>query len=742
VQNIVDDVSWTKHTHNIQFGVNLRLIDDRSVSNANSFPDGQMNQGWLSNGSTVANSGGPFDPPVYGYPTVDFSNYGNEYNSALLGITGIITEGDAIYNYDKQGNPLAVGAPVTRDYGWKESEFYLQDSWKALKNLTITYGLRYAYLQAPAEKTGTQVGSCMISGSVCQPFSLTKYYAESAQQAAAGGAANNVGELAFNLNGRYNHQPDFWKPDHLDLGPRLAFAYSPTPDSGFWNRIFGNGKSSIRAGYSLVFDHFGASTVTTFDNNGSYGLSSDLSNPPGSVYIGTAPRFTNITTIPSGLLPAAPQGGFPAIPSANQFAISWGLDSAIKTPYSHLIDFSIARELKNGSSLEVSYVGRLAHRLLAQEDVAMPINLAVGGNTYFTAAKQLAQLSRAGTSLGAVPQIPYFQQVFAALNGVDLGLGAGPATATQNVYQLFAQNIYNETYALYELDVPDSLSGAGVNPNQTYPSYRFYHDQYSALYAWRSVGNSNYHALEVVYRQHFGAGLQADLNYTYSKSMDITSQAERLNTSGATNYAQILNTWNPNQLYGVSDYDATHQINSNYIWTLPFGRGKQFYSSANRLMEAVIGGWETTGIVRWTSGFPFIVDNGAYYPTNWDIEGWASQIAKIPSHAAARGSLTQRFADPSAVFAAFGHALPGDSGTRNPLRGDGYFSWDSGLDKEFHITDRTKLQLRWEMFNITNSVRFDSHSISATLDNPQNFGQATVLLTNKRLAQFSARIEF
>ena len=69
-------------------------------------------------------------------PTVDFSNYGNEYNSALLGLVGIVTEGDAIYNYDKQGNPLALGAPVKRDYGWKESEVYLQDSWQALKNLT------------------------------------------------------------------------------------------------------------------------------------------------------------------------------------------------------------------------------------------------------------------------------------------------------------------------------------------------------------------------------------------------------------------------------------------------------------------------------------------------------------------------------------------------------------------------------------------------------------------------------
>ena len=742
VRNIVDDLSWTKHSHNVQGGVNIRLIDDRTVSNANSFPDGQMNQGWLSNGSTVANSGGPFDPPVYGYPTVDFSNYGNEYNSALLGLVGIVTEGDAIYNYDKQGTPLAVGAPVKRDYGWKESEFYLQDSWQAVKNLTLTYGLRYAYLQAPAEKTGTQVGACTLTGSGCTPRSLTSYYQGSAQQGAAGGAASNVGELAFNLNGRYNHQSDFWKPDTLDLGPRFAVAYSPTPDSGIFRTLFGAGKTSIRAGYSLVFDHFGAATVNTFDNNGSYGLSSDLSNPPGSEDVGTAPRFTSLTTIPGGLLPAAPAGGFPAVPSANQFAISWGLDSAIKTPYSHLIDFSVARELKSGSSLEVSYVGRLAHRLMTQEDVAMPLNLSAAGTTYFNAARQLANLSRAGTPVTSVGKMPYFEQLFGALDGVDLGYGAGPSSATQNVYQLFQQNIYNETYALYELDVPDSLSGAGVNPNQTYPSYRFYHDQYSALYSWRSIGYSNYHALEVVYRQQLGAGLQADVNYTYSKSMDITSQAERLNTSGATNYAQILNSWMPNQLYGVSDYDATHQINSNYIWALPFGQGKKFLSSTSHLKDAFIGGWQLTGIVRWTSGFPFIMDNGAYYPTNWDIEGWATETSKVSSQAAARGSLTQRFANPSAVFADFGHALPGDSGTRNPLRGDGYFSWDNGLDKEFRITDRYKVQLRWEMFNITNSVRFDSHSISATLDNPQNFGEATTLLTNKRLAQFSARVEF
>jgi hypothetical protein len=740
VQNLADNLSWTKHDHNMAFGTNIRFIDDQRSSNAGSFPDGQMNQGWLTRSSTVANSHGPFDPEQYGFPAVDFSNYGNEYNSAILDLPGIVTEGDAIYNYTKTGSTLAIGAPVKREYRWNEYEFFGQDTWRVLSSLTLTYGLRYSYLQAPAETSGTQVGTCQYVGGTCEPYALSRYYNGSIAQARAGGAANNVGEVGFNLNGRYNHASDFWTPDKNDFGPRLALAYSPAPAGGMWKKLLGNQQSSVRAGYSLVFDHFGAATVQTFDTTGSYGLSSHLSNAPGSVAIELAPRFTGINNVPQSLLPSAPKGGFPAIPAATgngAFAISWGLDSAIKTPYSHLFDMSVTRALHNGASVEVSWVGRYAHRQLAQEDVAMPINLTVGGTSYFTVAAQMAKMARANVQVNSVGNVAYWQQLYPNLNGQDIGLGYGPLTATQNVYALFLSNLYNETYALYQLDLPGGLP----NGNTAGKPFRFYHDQYSAIYTWRSIGNSNFNALEAVYRQHFG-GLQADFNYTLSKSLDITSQAERLGSSGGINYAQIMNSWEPNQLYGPSDYDVRHQLNSNFVWDMPFGTGKKYLSAANRLTNELIGGWQTTGIVRWTSGFPFEMNNGAYYPTNWDIQGYGQLVTPIPSHANARGSLTQRFADPAAVFAAFAHALPGQSGTRNPMRGDGFFDWDEGVNKTFAIHEKFKLILRWDMFNMTNSVRFDPHSINATLDNPQSFGNATGLLTNYRLSQFAARVEF
>jgi hypothetical protein len=174
VQNLVDNLSWTKHDHNFAFGTDIRFIDDQRVSNAQSFPDAQMNQGWLTRSSTIANSNGPFDPEVYGFPAVDFANYGNEYNDAIMLLAGTLPEADAVYNYTKTGSILAVGTPIKRDYRWNEYEFYGQDTWRIHNTLTLTYGLRYSYLQAPAETSGTQVGTCQFSGSVCRPYPLTR----------------------------------------------------------------------------------------------------------------------------------------------------------------------------------------------------------------------------------------------------------------------------------------------------------------------------------------------------------------------------------------------------------------------------------------------------------------------------------------------------------------------------------------------------------------------------------------
>jgi hypothetical protein len=744
VHNIVDDISWVKGNHTLQFGVNLRFITDSRVSYENSFSSASMNTGWLSPDSAIANTGTALDPAASGFPAVAGS-FHRFYDNSALTVVGIVTEGDAIYNYDRAGNPLALGSPVKRRYAVKEYEMYGQDSWKITPSLTLTYGLRWTLLAPPFETSGTQVGPCTLQGTSCTPLSLANWFNRSAQEGATGGAAINAGEVSFAPAGPLNHRPGFWDWDYKDFGPRASMVWAPDPGDGWLSKIFGKkGQFSIRGGYSLVYDHFGVGTANTFDSAGSFGLTSQVSNPPGTVTVGSAPRFVGISDIPGGLLPAAPPGGFPATPDPSAFAITWGLDNTMKTPYSHVIDLAVSRQLTQDTLLEVAYVGRFARRLLVQQDIAMPLDLVDPKSKmdYFTAATMLSKMGYAGVNPKDVKAIPYWENMFPALAGTDIGFGTN-TTATQVIYNIFANNLANETYALFELDVPNDISGAGFNvPGHSYQPYRYYHDQFSSLYSWRTIGESGYNALQVSFRKRFSHGIQGDFNYAWSKSMDWTSAAERVGTSGRNNYAQIINTWRPKQLRGVSDFDATHQINSNWIYELPFGKGRKFGSGANGLVDAFIGGWQLAGLFRWTSGYPFGVDEGGQWPTNWDIEGWANLEGNYPAGARDRGQGPNAFKNPAGVLATFRSAYPGESGTRNPLRGDGYFGIDTGLSKYFRITERAKAQLRWETFNITNTVRYDVHTVGNRLDQPTPFGKYTQTLTNPRVMQFALRLEF
>jgi hypothetical protein len=139
-----------------------------------------------------------------------------------------------------------------------------------------------------------------------------------------GGSASAIGTVSFDLNGRANGKSDFWQPDKGRLLAACGHRMSPEFDHGLLGKLFGSaGKSSVRAGYGMTYDHFGAGVLNSFDTSGSFGLTTNVSNPPGFLTVSTAPRFQGITSIPDGLLPAAPPGGFPATPDPSLFAISW-----------------------------------------------------------------------------------------------------------------------------------------------------------------------------------------------------------------------------------------------------------------------------------------------------------------------------------------------------------------------------------------------------------------------------------
>ena len=124
--------------------------------------------------------------------------------------------------------------------------------------------------------------------------------------------------------------------------------------------------------------------------------------------------------------------------------------------------------------------------------------------------------------------------------------------------------------------------------------------------------------MNLTLRKSLSSGIQFDVNYAFSKSIDVGSNAERVNvfdTVGGFS-SQVINSWAPNQLRAVSDFDMRHQLNSNWVIDLPFGRGKTFGSGMGRAADAIFGGWGLSGLFHWSSGLPFSVFPGDGWPTN------------------------------------------------------------------------------------------------------------------------------
>ena len=274
------------------------------------------------------------------------------------------------------------------------------------------------------------------------------------------------------------------------------------------------------------------------------------------------------------------------------------------------------------------------------------------------------------------------------------------------------------------------------------------------MYGWSSIGTSNYHALQVSLRKQFSHGVQFDFNYTFSKSIDITSAASRVGFSvyGYQNIglvgSRLANDFSPNLARAVSDFDLTQQMNVNWIADLPIGKGRALAGNVSGVVNAFIGGWQVSGLARWTSGFPFSVDGGQRWPTNWFLTAIAEMTARPKTGVYKRNGSVSVFADPAAAQADFTLPLPGGVGSRNVLRGDGFASWDMSLGKSGKMPwESHSLQFRWEVFNVPNLTRFNAQGVGASLltsltQSPGSFGAYNSLLTQPRVMQFALRYEF
>jgi hypothetical protein len=809
INSFADDLTWIKGKHTLQFGTQIAFIRTPSLSYASSFSDGSANASWSITAGYAAKKS-PLNPAYTcatsdasscvsnGTPVVD-PNFANSYDFPLQALLGMITEVDARYNFNRDGSALPQGAAINRRYGIDGYEFYGQDTWKLRPNLTLTLGLRWSLFSPPWETNGLQVSPSP---------GLGKWYIDRSYSGLNGIPSNQDTPVTFDWSGPANNRPNYYNWDYKDFGPRVAIAWAPHASGGLLGSLFGDaGQTSIRAGFGMVYDRFGQGIADDFSQYGSFGLSTQLTNPAGFLSPYDSPRLLpdgtlntanypcgstakggtspSVNSIPTTDLNcntvylAAPPAVFPQTFPSGNFYIGHSLDSELKTPYSYTFDFSIGRELKGGFSLEVSYVGRMGHRLLTQIDPAIPLNFKdkASGMDYFAATTALAKIYRTGVPTNQFnpsmvsPQVAqYWANVISPLVPGDsyavsscVGSGSNMTATTSPVvaaYDLFCGNNLNETTGLLALDYSGITSAAfgsdpncgttAANPCGYLPrgsQYTFYNPQYASLYMWRTMGTSSYNALQLDLKHNMSHGVQFGFTYTFSKSIDFSSDAERVGTINGTG-GQIQNAWNPYAFRGVSDFDATHQITANWVVNLPFGHGAAIGHDVNNFANFFIGGWQWSGLGRWTSGFSFSVGNGYNWPTDWELSGNAYQTGVVK---------TGTYYDPNNLGAVnifknlandasqFREPFPGESGQRNWLRGPGFFSVDMGLAKRWTMpwSEGQSLQLRWEVFNVGNSKRFDPLSVNSYIDvYGSTFGDYTRLSTKPRVMEFALRYEF
>jgi hypothetical protein len=148
--------------------------------------------------------------------------------------------------------------------------------------------------------------------------------------------------------------------------------------------------------------------------------------------------------------------------------------------------------------------------------------------------------------------------------------------------------------------------------------------------------------------------------------------------------------------------------------------------------------------VRWTSGRPVSAISGTGWGTDWEEQSNMVQTGPIRTRTHIDHGQAQVFANSSQALANMRNPYPGEAGQRNNFRGDGYFGADAELSKTWKTNEGNSIRFAWEVFNVSNSVRFDVNPLTSlqNITTSGEFGVYDATLTKPRVQQISLRYLF
>jgi len=778
VHNITDDLSWIRGNHTLQFGANIRRISNTRVSLANAFDNAITNPSfYLGAGDHVSTAFQDFltAKGLPGGRSGESLNSVSEVQNAATAIIGRFSQYTANFTFDKDGGLFKAGTPANRIFATQAYDEYIQDTWKVRPSLTLILGLRYSLERPVYETQGFEV----------QPTVPLGIYFQKRLAAAAQGQ-NFSDPIVINRSGPANGGKPLYNWDKNNFQPRIGAAWSPNFSNGFLKSVFGaQGKSVIRGGFAMTNDYYGQALAVDWDLNNTLGFTSNFTTPantydtvPCAGCKGLAPLFTSfnqdVRSLPNVVVPGKLQ--FPlSQPLDEGERIETAVDSQLHAPTEYVWNLTVERQMRAGMALSVSYIGRMGRSLLARRDIVAFNNIRdpKSGMDWYTAGTILEKQRQLGIGTSQIATIPFFENLFpaglASIMNSAFGLPPDPTQGgfdptwsnTQTFYAFQSRTPSNPTAFFSGNDWTDTQAlvdqvAAGLFGTAPFPT-RFMQPQYGALSAWSTIGNSYYSALTVSLRQRLRSWT-FDFNYTYSHSLDDASGLQ--SAGGYAAAAFIVNPIRQRSWYGNSDFDVRHIINADALWQMPFGKGRAFLNTDNRFVEAVLGGWQLSGIFRWNTGLPTVSPyDDARWATNWNVQSNVTPTAPFqtcPSRSGTPKLFGGSGCDIKAIYQSFRNAYPGESGPRNYIRLPGYMNVDLGLGKIWNMpwSEKHKLQLRWEVFNVANLQSFGQINTTRTgfgvardpkrrgLNPPTNWSNFTQIQGLPRVMQVAARYSF
>lgn len=728
----IDNATWSKNTHTIQAGFNVRHItsfdfrDDKVIGSI-STPVAQL-------GSATFNTIPTAQRPTF-IQAADVIRY-NQLYAALLGQVETITY---LSTRDGSLQPNPIGAGLFANSKLNAYEMYAADTWRMKPSLTISYGLLYSWQVPPTEKEGKQtVAVFKDTGELINP---KKYLAQKRAAAEQGDFFNpDIAFLPIKESGRKYA----FNIDRKNLSPRISFAWNPSFTGGFMHKLFGDKNTVVRGGYSLLYDRINTIQTIVIPTLGvGFGQTlslNGLKNAAGQPFragIDGAFPVPIPTAAASPIVPAKPFGEI----------LSFVVDPFITVPRNHTIDLTVQRSLPGNMVIEFGYIGRLGRNLYQSINLNQTpyfFKDKVSGQTFAQAFDALADQLRAGVAAGAVAAQPWFENLL-----VNLPPSGGSRTRALAARQ--AGNIIN-----------GNLSNLFLGALDFFAAQPFDNLQALELFYRTSAGRSDYHAFVTTVRKRFSQGLTLDANYTFSRSLDQVGNVQNA-------AALVPNAYDLNAEYGPSPFDVTHIFNSSWVYDLPFGKGERFANTSHPVLNRLISGWFSSGIVRAASGFPLTIVQGSQVWGGSQLLGTSSGVIGLDralfdvgvnsfitgsggiatsGNAASKGSGLNIFSDPVSVFNSVRRVHLSEDGRsgRNALHGLGFWQFDLSIGKATRITERVNFRFSADLINAFNHVNFNDPIPS--LQAPASFGVISSQKVNDlqnifpRRIQLGARIEF